>query len=138
MDHNAVMIASFGIAVSVIGWFLKNEHNRNEKMVAHINDQLAKALVEFGTLNGRIDELSKLTEHVPDMRRFFGPRGGQSRLWGRIEHDVEQIREREHFLIQKLSIIKGSLDMQGIKCGNPETVWQMPEWKSYKPDMERV
>lgn len=132
------MLSAFGAAVAVIGWFLRNEHQRNEKRAEDIRAELTKFAIAFGEVRGRLDELAKLIDHVPDMRRFFGPRGGQARLWGRIEHDIEQIREREHYIINKMSIIKGTLDMNGIKCGSPDTVWQMPEWKTYKPDMERI
>lgn len=138
MDTNALIWATLGLSLGVIGWFLRVEHARNEKMLTKVTDELSRFNEAFAGIHGKLDELSKIIEHVPDMRRFFGPRGGQARLWGRIEHDVEQIREREHHLVNKLAIIKGSLEMQGIKCGAPGDVWSMPEWKSYKPDSERV
>ena len=137
MDHNAVMVAVFGLAVSVIGWFIRHEHQRNERIISDIMAELSKIATAFGETRGRVDELTKLIDHVPDMKRFFGPHGGQARLWSRIDHDVEQLRQREHHLINKLAIVKGSMERAGLKCGAPDVQWAMPEWKTYKPDMER-
>lgn len=137
MDHNVVMMGVFGAAVSIIGWFIRHEYQRNEKIISDIMAELGKISVEFGETRGRIDEFYKLIDYVPDMKRFFGPHGGQARLWGRVEYDAEQFRERLHFIMNKMAIIKGSMEMQNLKCGNKEEFWGLPEWKQYKPDVER-
>jgi hypothetical protein len=131
------LIASFGAIVSLLWWFIKREFSKFEERERETRTSISNIEKHISQAHGRLDELSKLVDHVPDMRRFFGPKGGQARLWGRMEHDMGQIREREHFLIGKMSVIKGSLEVAGIKCGNPDTIWHLPEWKSYQGDADR-
>ena len=96
------------------------ELSRHNEILAGMAQQIATVL-EVGKWNG-------------NLQRFFGEGGGQARIWRSVEElqfNEQQFRERLHWIANKLAVLKGSMEVQGMKCGDPST-WSMPEWKSMK------
>lgn len=134
IELSHIFMAFIGIIMSVIGWFLKRDIARFEKMMDKHNDQLGKHTESLAKISEQIAQVLEIGKWNAQLQRFFGEGGGHARLWRNIEElqfNEAQIRERLHWFMNRMSIIKGSMEMANLKCGNADG-WTMPEWKSLK------
>jgi hypothetical protein len=134
ISPETIFIGGLGILVSVVSWFLKRDIHRFEDAMKAHNAELSKHSEMLSSMSFQIQSALEVGKWIPNFQRFFGEGGGNSRIWRsieKLEFDIEQSRERSHWLSNKMGILKGSMEVQGMKCGDPAG-WAMPEWKSFK------
>ncbi len=133
----AVAMMFFGTLISVIAYFIKRDIARFERSIEEQNKAIieqGRALAAFQT---QLATVLKVTEWIGHLDRFFGEGGGQQRIWkviDKIQHDQSQLRDRDHWIANKLTIIKGRMELGGTKFLEGE--WSMPEWKSGDSDVK--
>lgn len=139
-DHLVIMFV--GAVASVIAWFVRRDIARFEQIAEEQRKLLQQHSEAMHSVQSQIGRVIELGKWQPNLERFFGEGGGNSRLWKAIEiltHDVGQLRERDHFLINKLTVIKGRCDIVAKKYPdlgfNPtKDDWILPEWTSHKKE----
>ena len=133
--HTVATGALLGM-ISVIGWFLRRDIARFEKMMETHHLELSKHNELLAVMAKDIATVLNIGKWNENLTRFFGDNGGHARLWRNIESlqfDMEQCRERHHWIVNRITVIKGSMESQNLKCGSLDgTGWSMPEWKTMK------
>jgi hypothetical protein len=125
MDHD-YLIYGIAVALGVVGWFVRRDVSRFEKSVTGLNESINE-------IKDKVNGVSEVVKLQPDMIRFFGATGGQARLWNEIKDlrdCIDQLRERDHWLINKMTIIRGKIDSPKTKLSNEE--WDLPPFKENK------
>lgn len=134
-----VFIGGVSILVTVISWFIKRDIARFEKVLEKHSADLADHSKALATVAQQVAAALEVAKWIPHLNRFFGDGGGLSRVWRNIEQinfDIEQCRERDHWFVNRLSVIKGSMEMQNLKCGGDQSSWTCPAWKHAADDSE--
>lgn len=134
INAEAVFLAGLSALVMVVAWFIRRDIARFEKVLDKHASDLSKHAESLTTMMGQVNAALEVAKWTPNLQRFFGEGGGNARIWKAIEalqFDTEQSRERHHWIANKMCILKGSMEMQGMKCGDP-TGWVLPDWKSLK------
>lgn len=137
IDVQQIVILAVGVVVSVIGWFIKRDLARFERQMEAHNESLNRHSESLASLSTQVTQLVEFQKWVPQLQRFFGDGGGHARLWRNIEGlqaGEQQTRDRFHWFINRLSVIKGSMEMQNLKCGGDPQSWIMPGWIEKKRD----
>lgn len=131
LNQSDMFVLVSGAVLSVIAWFIKRDLSRFEKTMDSHNAALHKHSEALSSLSVQVSQLVEFQKWVPQLQRFFGENGGHARIWRNIE-DLQQgeqnTRDRFHWMMNKMAILKGSMEMQGMKCGDPAG-WVMPDWK---------
>jgi hypothetical protein len=129
LSLETIVIGLFGTLIAVITWFIKRDISRFERHIESHAESIAKATESINQLQIQIGGMVGLREWIGHLDRFFGESGGQKRMWIAIEgikDDVNRIREREHWIANKVAIIKGRCEIAGMKFGTDE--WTIPVW----------
>jgi hypothetical protein len=125
---------AIGCVVSVIAWFIKRDVGRFERAVEKQSDILEKHSTMLATMQSELARVIAVGNWEPNLQRFFGEGGGQARLWASVEaleKDVEQLRERDHWVVNKLAVIKARTDSCGCSGDSKDqTDWALPEWRT--------
>lgn len=130
MTVESLVMLFFGSLATSIAWFIKRDIGRFEK---HIEEQSKATIANTTAINSlqvQIATLISIAEWSGHLERFFGEGGGNKRIWVAIEDirkDNEKLRERDHWFMNKLAIIKGRCEMNGIKFSENES-WIIPSW----------
>ncbi len=129
-----MFIGGLSILITVVAWFIKRDIARFERVLEKHASDLSKHAESLATIMQQVTSALEVAKWTPNLQRFFGDGGGNARIWKAIESlqfDMEQSRERHHWMANKMAILKGSMEVQGMKCGDPAG-WVIPEWKLIK------
>jgi len=134
MEIRDITMIVVGVIIPIVGWFIKRDIHRFEKTAEKQSELLEKHNDSLVAIQTQIAQVVSIGKWEPNLQRFFGDGGGNARIWRAIEalqFDMEQSRERHHWIANKMAVLKGSMEVAGMKCGDPAG-WQMPEWKHMK------
>lgn len=135
MDNNYVTIGLFiiGGLCGIIAYFQKSLFDRFEKS----NDKIEAIVTDWGLIKKDIgnlmhdlDKLSKAAESIVILKR------DQQSIWRnvddlknrctKLEEISEVVRERTHFLANKLTVIRGKMEEEGSEFAED---WEFPTLK---------
>lgn len=120
--NSEYLLYGAAVGLGVIGWFIRRDISRFEKTVSTLHDSI-------NDIKEQVRGVSEIVKLQPDMIRFFGTNGGQQRIWeeiGKFKTDIERLRERDHWVANKLSIIKGKLEHPKAKLSKED--WELPKF----------
>lgn len=129
-----IFIGALSIMVATIAWFIKRDIARFENVLEKHAEGLSRNSESLASMMHQVNSALEVAKWNPQLQRFFGDDGGHARLWRAIEDlngQLDMSRRRHHWFANKLAVVKGSMEVAGLKCGDPAG-WVMPDWEAKK------
>lgn len=91
IDVSDIITASVGLVASVVGFFVKRDMDRHDAEISRLASAIDRHGETLTAIQVEIAKVSAVGQWGTNLERFFGPSGGQARLWKTLEEIKEKV-----------------------------------------------